>query len=84
MKIETKFDNGEFVFTIDSGEIVRLPIIKIEASCESSTRIKYTLLKCKALNFGDPDSVIVKIEGECFKSLSDMLEYYDQRFNKNK
>lgn len=81
MKIETKFDVDENVITIHNDSIVTLPVKSFEYnSIYKST--KYTLLKYKAVNFGDKDGVVVKSEDECFKSLKELTEFYGSKQNR--
>jgi hypothetical protein len=84
MDLTTKFDKGQFVFTIDKDEIVKLPVDKIEVIFERKARIKYVLLKYKAVNFGDPDFTVIKDEEECFKTLDDLVKYYELKINLKK
>jgi hypothetical protein len=84
MDLTTKFDKGQLVFTIDRDEIVKFQVEKIEVVFEQKARIKYVLLRHRAVNFGDPDSVITKSEDECFKTLGELIVFYDQKLNKNK
>lgn len=78
MKIETKFEIDEKVVTIDNNSIVILPVIGIEYVFK---RIRYTLLKYKAVNFGDKNGVTIKDEDECFKSIKELAEYYENKQN---
>lgn len=80
MKIETKFDIGEKVVTIDNNAIVTLPVQEIEYQSVFKS-IKYTLLKYKAVNFGDKDGTVIKSENECFKSITELTKYYKLKQN---
>ena len=81
MIIETKFNIGECVVTIDNDSIVTLPIQKIEYNSEYGS-IKYTLLKYKAAIFGDKDGIAVKTENECFESIGKLAEHYGSKQNR--
>lgn len=84
MKIETKFNVGEEVFTIENNGIQKFPVKDIQVHVTAFTKIRYALLKSRSVNFGDNDSVTTKDEEECFKSLNDMIEYYNQKIIKDK
>ncbi|MHB8871669.1 MAG: hypothetical protein ACYC5G_04410 [Candidatus Doudnabacteria bacterium] len=81
MIIETKFNIGECVVTIDNNSIVTLPIQEIDYSSKFNS-IKYTLLKYKATSFGDKDGIAVKTENECFESIVKLAEYYGSKQNR--
>lgn len=82
MKIETKFSVGEIITTIEHDSIKQFPITEIQIYVTGKIKIRYVLLKSKAINFGDNDSVVTKDEDECFKSLRELYEYYQQKDRK--
>lgn len=78
MEIKTRFDVGQQVVTINKDSIVQLPIKELEYS-SAHKRTRYTLLVSKAVNFGDPDSTIVKDQDECFESIAELATHYQDK-----
>ena len=78
MEIKTRFDEGQHVVTINNDSIVQLPIQKLEYS-SAYKRTRYTLLVSKGVNFGDPDSTIIKDQDECFETIKELAEHYQDK-----
>jgi hypothetical protein len=76
MKIETKFDKGENAVIINDNKIITLQVYNI--SYVHNT-INYSFMLSKAPTLMDNDKIIYKDEAECFKSIKELAEYYENK-----
>lgn len=79
MKIETKFEIGENVVLINYNKIITLPIKEVEYI---NRIIRYSFCSSKASSSMDKDIIIYRDEDECFKSIKDLGEYYENKQNR--
>ena len=75
MIIETKFDKGDMVYFIHDNSIKRMIINSVQYE---DGNIMYSFLLYKGLNVGS-STFIVKEESNCFKSTTELAEYYQKK-----
>jgi len=77
MKIETRFNVGDNVVTINYDRITTLQIVAIECyKTKNYLNIKYTLLVSKSIDLSSKDLIVVKDERECFESIQEQADFY--------
>lgn len=78
MKVETRFDKGDFVFVIDEDEIVKVPVHAVDVR---NGAISYELLKKEGKLLGDKNSYITKSEENCFGTVMDLAFRYGSKLD---
>tara|TARA_Y100000588_G_C14170700_1_gene889022 strand:+ start:459 stop:704 length:246 start_codon:yes stop_codon:yes gene_type:complete len=74
MKIETKFNKGDKVWTIENDEIVQFPVQDVQYKYGS---VSYELETYKSQTIGlDKDRSIMRNEEECFGSIQDLADHF--------
>ncbi|WP_286747847.1 hypothetical protein [Roseivirga sp. UBA1976] len=74
MKIETKFNKGDKVWTIENNQIVQFPIQDVQYKYGA---VSYELQTHKSQTIGlDKDRSIIRNEKECFGSIQDLADYF--------
>ena len=81
MTIETKFDKGEKAYIINYDKVICLPVNGIEYN---NGTINYSFISSKAVTGMDKDTVIYRSEESCFKSITDLANYYEDAINRKK
>ena len=76
MTIETKLNNGDNAVFIVNNKIVRFPVRGIEYK---NGTITYAFLISKAATSLDRDNYEYKDESNCFKSVKELTEYYENK-----
>lgn len=80
MKIETKFNIGDNVYTILDNNIVCHPVTSIQYM---SGEVAYTLLIRESETLMDKNKYATFSESSCFKSIDDLADYYKAKFIKS-
>jgi len=80
MKIDTKFNVGDKVVTINYNVITTLEISAIECNkTKNYLIIRYILLVSKSIDLSSKDLTVVKDERECFKSVQEIADFYKSK-----
>lgn len=74
MKIETKFNVGENAVIINDNRIAIFPVHGITYT---NRTIHYEFIVSKALSMMDKDKIIYRDEEDCFKSIDELVKYYE-------
>ena len=81
MKIETKFNIGDYVIAINNNRFAKLQIKDIKYVYNT---ISYSLLVRKAPTSLDKDLFIERTECNCWGNHSDVCDFLKEEFNMNK
>jgi hypothetical protein len=77
MTIQTKYNMGDSLFFIRNNEILKRKIRLINVSIgEFNTSIEYEFLVEEKITMLDKDTICVRDEVSCFKTIEELTEYF--------